>query len=243
MTNGPSGSYEAIFENQGVPEQFRGPDDYFFHTVTEAESEAHAGETYAIPRQTNVRGDFHGLYDVYENGAIVNVRTDLDPESDITIEGRAVVNARAIRGDTAIGWAAVVSGGVVINSSVLGDQVEVGPRTTIDLSGVGDRTEVGESVEMTGSIIGDDVKLEDYVRMMGGNAVGDFTVVAWGARFDKDAVAGRNVKIDQSAKLGKRARVQDDARVMPNVSIKAGKKIRKGTIVVPQQYRHAKRGW
>jgi bifunctional N-acetylglucosamine-1-phosphate-uridyltransferase/glucosamine-1-phosphate-acetyltransferase GlmU-like protein len=242
MTDGPSGSYADIFENQGVPEQFRGPDDYFFHTVTEAESGAHAGEIYAIPRQVHVGGDFHGLYDMYENGAIVNVRTDLDPDSDVTIEGRAVVNARSIHGNTAIGWAAVVSSGVGINSSVLHDQVEVGPHTSLDLSRVGDRTTLGESVDMTGTIVGTDAKIEDHTLFMGGNAVGDFTTVSWGASLEKDAVAGRNVQIDQSARLDKGARVEDDSRVMPNVSVKADKRIRKGTIVVPQQYRRAKRG-
>lgn len=245
MTDGPQGSYEDIFDNQGVSQEFRGPEDYFFHTVTEAESEAHAGETYAIPRQVYVRGDMHGLYDMYDNGAIVNTRASL--RGDVTVEPRAVVGESLLEGDTNIGWAAVIHTGVHLSYANIGEQAEIGPRADIRKADIGDRTKIGESVEINisrgGTVIGNDVVVDANTRFMGDNTVGDVSRVEWGARLDLGAALGRNVQVEERAKVGEGALVRDDSRVMPNVSIKAGKKIRKGSIVVPQQYKHARRGW
>lgn len=246
MTDGPSGSYENIFENQGIPEQFRGPEDYFFHTVTEAESEAHAGETYAIPRQVYVHGDMHGLYDVYDNGAIVNTRASLRGE-DISVEPRAVVGESLIEGDTKIGWAAVIHTGVHLNYANIGESAEIGPRADVRKADVGSRTKIGESVEVNisraGTVIGSDVTIEDYAHLLGDNVIGDSTKIEWHARLERGATVGSNVQVERMAKIGERARVQDDARVMPSVNVRAGKKIRKGSIVVPKNYSRAIRGW
>ncbi len=245
--SGPSGSYQDIFAGQDIPEKFRGPDHYFFHTVTEAESEVHAGETYAIPRQVRVTPEEgpSELYDHYENGTIVNVRTNVEPE--VKFMGRSVVDARVLQGETRIGWASVVGWQATLIDTYVGDQVEIGPRAIVDNAHLSGGSKLGEDVDIRAgedeTLVGSNATLEDHVRLMGDNHVGAHSTLHWASRMDQGAVAGAEAELDERSIVGKNAELGDKSRLMANVRVKPGKRIKNNTIVFPEHFRHSKRGW
>lgn len=247
----PSPDYQQIFDRQGVPEQFRGPDDYYFHTVSEAESPKHAGETYAIPTQVNYREDPENnpdgpveAYDHMENGTIIHPDTIVG--SDVTFDGRAIVKAHKLKGRTHIGWASVVGWQAGLADVRLGSAVNIGARATVDGARIGDYTILGQEVDVRRSavptLIGANVTLEDHVRLMGNNVVGADSNVYWGARLDENVTTGKQVQVDDEAIVSKGATLEDRSRVMAKVTVPRGKRIKPDTIVVPSHFRKAKRG-
>jgi UDP-3-O-[3-hydroxymyristoyl] glucosamine N-acyltransferase len=247
----PDLNYQQIFDRQEVPEEFRGPEHYHFHTVTEFESPEHAGETYAIPREIHYREDPEsypdGPVETYEhmkNGAIIHADTIVEP--GVTFDGRAVVKARLLKGRTHIGWASVVGWKAGLADVRVGGAVTIGPRSVIDAAKIGDHTTIGEAVEVHASavptVIGANVTLEDHVRLMGNNVVGSDSSVYWGARLDENATTGKQVQVDDEAIIGRGAKLEDRSRVMAKVTVPRGKRIKPDTIVVPSHFRKAKRG-
>lgn len=240
-------TYEEIFDRQGVPAEFRGPNDYLFHTVTPDESPGHAGETYAIPTQVRVTPEEgpSELYDHYENGTIVNVRAAVDPE--VKFMGRAVVDARVLQGETRIGWASVVGWQATLKDTYVGDQVDIGPHAIVDKAHLSGGSKLGEHVDIRAgedeTLVGSMATLEDHVRLMGDNRVGAYSKLHFAAHMDQGAVAGADVELDERSVVRRNARLGDKSRVMANVTVKPGKRIKGNTIVVPEHFRRAKRGW
>src|SRR5581483_7979051 len=83
--------YDEIFEAQGVPEEFRSPDDFHMYRVTRIDSEAHAGEIYAIPKEIYIEGE---LYHFLENGTVIHKKAEV-PEPH-RIGNRAIVYFGAV---------------------------------------------------------------------------------------------------------------------------------------------------
>lgn len=183
-------SYQDIFIRQRVPTRFRTPDDYFFHTVTEAESEDHAGEVYAIPRQLYVD---HDVYNHHENGALVSVDATVGP--DASVENRAIVGPQAgVKGSTTIRRGAIIGHGAQLLGAEIDEEVVIGDRVDIRNSTIGRQSRIEDNAE-----------IED-------TRTGPLTEIGSGANLIKVSV-GSDVKIGpdstiDNAEIGPASRLQ-----------------------------------
>ena len=234
-------SYAEIFDEQGVPEQFRGPDDYFFVRLTEGDSHDHAGEVYAIPSQVHVRGDMHGLYNHQENGAIIEERAAVDPT--VTVGSRSIVGNAFLGEGVEIGAQSTVSAGTRLSATKVGNGVEISG-ADIDMADIDHESTIGQ-VRIQGgherSVISTLVTLEDGVQLRGLNKIDSQTTVRKGAVLEEGAELGKEVEIGPRAIVRNRAEVRDGSYVMPSQTVNEGRVIRANTIVYPRKFKRARK--
>ena len=191
-------TYHEVFERQGIEEQFRTPEHFFFEQGIDA-------QVFAVPRNILVKGE---EYTFNERGQVIH------PSAQVYARLGSIGSRTIIRPDA-----------IIHTFAEMGSDVDFGEGSLLqDVAYVANGTTVGKYCSIgIGAKIGLRCEITDDVEVMKGAHIGDLVSIEKNVQVLEGVTVGGNVRILAGSKVA--SRVKPNTVVYSSASYKRAKRV------------------